>query len=222
MIALDHDKNICTEVRPTRRLVNRFRASVAGSALIEFAFLAPLMLIITFGTFEVGRSIVVHKRFQRAAAMVGDLVAREQQLGTTTTEAKAALDGIVTAAERVMAPYDATQFRVGIMSVRSATNNANNTTVTWSYSPANHQLNVAQCPQTKALPSTGMIETNSHAIIVEAEYQYTPIFTDLITWLVPFNWENRVFRDTVTNAPRNGCVQYGSHACNQTGCPPSS
>ena len=222
MNALDTDNLVRAHRWKMRRVLKRFHTNVAGAALIEFAFLAPLMLIITFGTFEVGRSIVVHKRFQRAAAMVGDLVAREQQLGTNTTEAKAALNGIVTAAERVMAPYDSTAFRVGIMSVRSATNNANNTTVTWSYSPAKHNLSVAQCPQTKALPSTGMIETNSHAIIVEAEYLYTPIFTDLITWLVPFNWENRVFKDTVTNAPRNGCVQYGSHACNQTGCPPAS
>ena len=77
------------------RTFRRFGANTAGVAAIEFAYLAPLLLLATFGTFEVARAVLMHKRFQRVSAMIGDLVAREQQIGTTINEAQAEMAGIL-------------------------------------------------------------------------------------------------------------------------------
>lgn len=73
------------------RLISQFRSLLresSGVAAVEFAFLAPLLMLMTFGTFEITRALIVHKRFQKATAMIGDLVAREQQLGETSADAK--------------------------------------------------------------------------------------------------------------------------------------
>lgn len=90
---------------PRRRHLQSFLDNRNGVAAIEFAFLCPILMLMTFGTFEMTRAVVVHKRFQRATAMVGDLVAREQQLGTTPSNAPDAFDGIMRSIGQVMAPY---------------------------------------------------------------------------------------------------------------------
>ncbi len=92
--------------RQTFAIVRRFFVNTAGVAMIEFAFIAPLLVVMAFGTFEVARSILVHKRFQRATAMVGDLVAREEVLGGNKDESEDQLEGIIKAAEQAMWPYD--------------------------------------------------------------------------------------------------------------------
>ncbi len=63
--------------------VRRFFANSSGVAAVEFAYLAPLLMLMTFGTIEVARALTVHKRFQRATAMVGELIAREESLGAS-------------------------------------------------------------------------------------------------------------------------------------------
>jgi Flp pilus assembly protein TadG len=192
--------------------MRKFIANTAGVAMIEFAFLAPLLVLMALGTFEVGRSIVVHKRFQRAVAMVGDLVAREQFLGTTNTEAQAELAGIVRAAEHVMWPYDAAPLKIAVMQIFAPQANPDSTTVKWTFQ--HNAAPVATCGTLKAMPSSGMIVGNTYAILIEAEYQYAPAIKNII----PFNWTSRPFKDTVANAPRNNCVEYASRACSSA-CP---
>ncbi len=193
--------------RQTFATIRRFFVNTAGVAMIEFAFIAPLLVVMAFGTFEVARSILVHKRFQRATAMVGDLVAREEALGANTTESVNQLKGIVVAAEQAMWPYDTAPLKIGITQIRAAINNAATTTVAWSFS--HNGKAVQACPASKAMPTAGMIVAGGYAIMVEAEYQYTPILENF----APITWSGKPFKDTVTNSPRNNCVEYGGIAC---------
>jgi Flp pilus assembly protein TadG len=48
-----------------------FLLNSSGVAAVEFALLAPLLMLMTFGTFEITRALIAHKRFQRATAIVG-------------------------------------------------------------------------------------------------------------------------------------------------------
>lgn len=193
--------------RQTFALIRRFFVNTAGVAMIEFAFIAPLLVVMAFGTFEVARSILVHKRFQRATAMVGDLVAREEALGASPAESVAQLQGIIKAAEHAMWPYDKAPLKMAITQIRAAIGDAANTTVAWSFS--HNGKAVQSCPSSKSMPSTGMIVAGGYAIMVEAEYQYTPILQNF----APITWSGKPFKDTVTNSPRNNCVEYGGIAC---------
>lgn len=192
--------------------LRRFARQRSGIAAVEFAYLAPLLMLMTFGTFEIARALLVHKRFQRATYMVGDLVAREEQLGTTSAEAKAALDGIMRSAEHALWPYSSTPLQVGILQLRANATNATVTTVEWSY--AYHNKSVTKCPNVKAMPASNMITAGNAAILVESTYSYTPLLTNIIPDVVT----SMTWNDTMTFAPRYGSVFYGQSTQNLV-CP---
>ena len=190
-------------------------SDVSGTAAIEFAYLVPLLMLMTFGTFEMARALMAHKRFQRATAMVGDLVAREEELGTTPSEAVSALDGIMRSVQNTMAPYSATPLKMGVTQLRASSTDATKTTVEWSYSY--NSMSVMSCGQSKSMPATNMVTAGNAAIVVEARYQYTPLLTNIIPGLITqMNWS-----DTMTYTPRYGSVFYGQ-ATQNTKCPPGS
>lgn len=204
--------------QPVRNIISKLRClrrNQSGVAAIEFAMLAPLLMLMTWGTLEISRAVMTYKRFQRVVAMVGDLVAREKQLGTTSTEAKAELAGIMEFAKNVMRPFSTTPLKVAVMSVRSAPNPPNQTTIEWSYSFQGQP--VSACPTPKGMPA-GMITPGNAAIVVEATYVYTPLLANLSAgwggWGAAITWT-----DTITNSPRNSCVDYGGMNCTG-GCPP--
>jgi Flp pilus assembly protein TadG len=219
MAPLKQGKSPSYEMQKTLvSLAQRFKAllrSSDGVAAVEFAYLCPLLMLMTFGTFEMTRAIVTHKRFQKAAAMVGDLVAREQQLGTTPSTATAALDGIMVSAGQVMSPFTSSSLKVGISQLRASTTDATNTTVEWSY--PYQGATVAACGTKKAMPSTNMMTAGNAAIVVEASYTYTPLLLNIIPGVTSImNWT-----DTMAYVPRYGSVYYGQ-ATQNTKCPPGS
>lgn len=171
--------------------IRSFAIATGGVALIEFALIVPILMLMTFGTLEIGRAIVVHKRFQRATAMVGDLVARE----TKVTQQD--LNGIIQAANHVMWPYDTAPLKIAIHSIDIQNNNSPNGTVLWAF--AHNGKSTSACGGQKALPSTGMVTAGNTGIMVESEYLYKPMLKDL----VPGISTERTFTDTVVNAPRD-------------------
>jgi Flp pilus assembly protein TadG len=192
-------------------------SDASGVVAIEFALIAPLLMVMTFGTFEVSRALIVHKRFQRSVAMVGDLVSREEQLGTTYDEAKAQLSLTMAAAVHAMLPYSATPLEIGVYQFRAKSTDATLTRVEWSY--AYHNMPIQNCSltyTTNSLVPAGLLSTGDAAIIINATYQYNPLLTNIIPGLVKqMTWTN-----TMTFSPRYGSVFYGQATQNTT-CPPS-
>lgn len=191
-----------TGLRSLRHRIRTFGAHRSGIAAVEFAYLAPLLMMMTFGTFEVARGLLVHKRFQRATSMVGDLVAREEQLGTTNAKAKQALDGIMNAAQNALWPYSSTPLKLAVRQVRADPVDATKAAlIEWKYSY--HGKGTDCMP--KMMPS-GMITAGNAAILVEADYHYTPLFNSIASGVfTQMNWS-----DTMTFAPRSGSVLYGA------------
>lgn len=54
-----------------------FRHSQDGVAAVEFAFIAPVMIVMLMGVFEAGRAYSMFRSVSHAADMVGDLVTRD-------------------------------------------------------------------------------------------------------------------------------------------------
>lgn len=198
-------------IKPTKRksLLRHFAAATGGVAAIEFAFLAPMLMITAFGTLEVSRAVLAQKRFQRTVAMVADLVAREQTLGANATASVASLQGIVEAADASMWPYTATNLKLGITAIRASGPNGGTQTVAWSYS--HNGQPVTSCGGTKALPQGGMVQENNYAILVEGEYKYTHFGPQVLN----LNWSTP-FKSQMINAPRNACVMYRDALPNST------
>lgn len=184
-----------------------FKDNCAGVAAIEFAYLLPLLIMMTYGVIEASRAVMMHKRFQRSVALIGDLVAREEEIGTTPAAAQQAMDGMMRAAKHVMIPYDDSTLKIGVTAVQAASDNASNTTVAWSYPYNSYPVLPTGSP--KSMPAANMITAGNAAILVEAQYVYQPILSNLVPGFdVQVTWT-----DQIAHAPRGRCPKYGGSVC---------
>jgi Flp pilus assembly protein TadG len=200
------------------QLISRFRFFLrdrAGVAAVEFAFLAPVLMLMTFGSFEITRALMIHQRFQKATAMIGDLVAREQQLGASSSEAVTQLNSIMSAAQHAMAPYSYAPLQMGIYQFRANSTDATKTRIEWSY--AYNKMAIQPCSLTytanKLVPAN-LLSKGDAAIIIDAQYQYAPLLTNLLPNVI----KKMSWTDTITFAPRFGSVFYGQATQNSV-CP---
>ena len=173
-----------------------------GTAAIEFAQLAPVLLLMLLATIEIGRAINVDRHFTSATAMAGDLVAREEYLGTSSSDALANLNGMMQSIGQIMQPYDASLLKLAIVSVRASPTDATDTKVDWTYS-YNGKTVPTKC-QAYTLP-TGLIGKGGSVIVVESSYVYKPLFAGYAPGIPSdITWNDKSF-----HSPRiNSCVDY--------------
>lgn len=200
-------------MRQLRRLTrfakrHAFWRDQAGVAAVEFAFLVPVLMLMTFGTIELTRALIIHKRFQRSAAMVGDLVAREKQLWpetkdsstATTADAKATLAGIMIAAQHAMEPYSTKSLTIKVYQVWANMTKPTQTKIEWSYE-YNFDTTAATttgCGDSKTVDS-GVLVGNGRAIFVEAKYNFKTILKNLL----PGTIGDSSWSDTMVATPRD-------------------
>lgn len=186
-----------------KNLLQKFRRNVAGIAAVEFALIAPLLMLMLFGALEVSRAVMMHKRFQRATAMLGDLVSREKNIGGTAGQGVAVLNGMMLSAAHIMQPFDMATFNITVMQISDVPNGATGPTIEdWNYTSsggAPGTTNITCVP--KAMPADNMITDNNAAIVVESSYTYTPLFASLAP---PGFGANIPWTDTITHSPRKG------------------
>ncbi len=182
----------------SENLLRKFRQNIAGIAAVEFALLAPLLMLMLFGALEVSRAVMMHKRFQRATAMLGDLVSREASIGEAAGEGEAALNGMVLSAAHIMHPFEMATFSVNIFEIRAT---APATTIAeWQYTSTGGNPGSASVTCVpKAMPAAGMVNVGNAAIVVESSYTYTPLFASLAP---PGFGANIPWTDTITHSPR--------------------
>ncbi len=95
-------------------VIQSWRRNSDGVAAIEFAFIAPILMTMFFGVFEMGRAYAAHRRFISATYMIGDQVASQTSLTDT------ALGNIYKLAPTVMGSYasDTASLTVEILPIR--------------------------------------------------------------------------------------------------------
>jgi Flp pilus assembly protein TadG len=180
-----------------RPFLARLKASTDGIAAVEFAYLAPIMLLIFAGAFELSRAIGVDRRFSIITAMTGDLVSREKDVDQSK------LDGMMEAIDHVMKPYDPSTLQIGVISVQVEKDIPK---VKWTYSH-----NQAPVPQKCSTVGTddippGLVANGGSVILVKSKYTYAPFFVNYDEMMKIFegklNWE-----DKSTHTPRDvNCV----------------
>lgn len=193
--------------RPRRAFLSRLRLCETGIAAVEFAYLAPVMILMFMGAFEVSRAISADRRFAMITAMTGDLVAREEFMDDGK------LEGVMQAIDHVMRPYDTSSLKIGVISVQAENNKKK---VKWSYSH-NGETVPAKCAD-YTLPN-GLLSDRGSVIVVTSSYEYAPVLVDYTQIKEIFsgkvNWT-----DKSTHTPRRvSCVgdaidQTCSELCN--------
>ncbi len=91
--------------------LHRFKKNNEGVAAVEFAILAPFMIILFLGMVEVSDLMMAHRRVTIVTSTVADLVAQAEQI--TDDDVADVFD----ASRLIMSPYDSTAIQIRVTSV---------------------------------------------------------------------------------------------------------
>lgn len=104
-------------------LFQRLRSDRRGVSAVEFALIAPLILLFYFGLTEFCQAQMAQKRVNHIAATVGDLIAQNGQLKGSEVES------FLQAGDLIMGPYPVSTLQLRVSSVRR---DGDKYTVVWS------------------------------------------------------------------------------------------
>lgn len=83
-----------------RHLLAGFHKEAKGVAALEFALIAPILLLLFLGTLEISLAIAVDRKISRISSAVADLITQSQTLSSQEIE------DIMDIADNIMFPYD--------------------------------------------------------------------------------------------------------------------
>ncbi len=146
-----------------------------GVAAMEFALLAPLLLLMGFGAFEVTRYLLVEEKSDKVAYIIADVIAQD----TATTLTISELDQTMYAATKIMDPFPFGASGYVIVSSVSRTGSSNPMKVSWQYKGGGTMVRASKVGVvggTAVLPGNLSIADKENVIVVEVYYLYTPLF----------------------------------------------
>lgn len=147
----------------------RFRNSDSGVSAIEFALMAPLMLIMFFGVAEISNYILAARKVANVASSMADLVTQDTVIDDTE------MADIMGVLDVILRPFDPGTAEVRITSV--VADDDGDTTVAWS--DALHTS-----PLAVDLPVTvpdDIVPNNQGVIMTEVSFTYTTLFGMYLT-----------------------------------------
>lgn len=178
-------------------IVRFLRESRAASA-IEFALIAPTLIVTYIATVEIGSALTVYRRTAQVAATAADLTA---QVKTVT---KKDVSDILAAASSILTPYSTSPLSIVVSSV--VANDSNQGKVSWSCASSG----TARGTGTSYTVPKGLTEANSSVIVAEVTYKYSGLL-GLTEFFNPGSYDmRRVFytrprKSTEVAKTDNGC-----------------
>lgn len=117
------------------RLLHRFNRDRRGVSAIEFAFIAPVLILIYFSVAELCQAMLVERKVSHAASAVGDLVTQpcpnaNPNCPAAGTVTPAELTDIYNAASAIVAPFSTSSMEIRVDGIVTDAND--NATVQWS------------------------------------------------------------------------------------------
>lgn len=159
-------------------LVARLIADRRGVSAVEFALLAPVMILIYLGLTEFCQAYMAERRVSHTAAMVADLVA---QSGKTSKED---LGSVAAIGQMLMKPFPAAPLTTRVSSV--TVDDKGLAWVNWSYSSDDQVLKpLSKTDPISDLPP-GLAGDKESLIIGETRYEYRSAFKDFLPELTTF------------------------------------
>lgn len=133
----------------------RLRGNRDGVGAVEFALIAPVLIILYMGSLEISVAMSVNKKLARASSTVADLITQEESVD------KAYLTSMVNVVESVMTPFRSEGVRVKVTGI--AINGAGNATASWSWQDNGSRPysvgSTQTLPADLAIPNTFLVRT---------------------------------------------------------------
>ena len=187
-----HIKNI------VKRL-NTFQKNSEGTAAIEFAFLAPLMLAAYFGTLEVSRLYIAKNKVETVTETISDLVAQ----GKTTT--KQELADIFSIGSKALSFKEDLEYNVVVTAIETQPDNSGTpvSRVIWSESKKGTNKHAVNSIVNDLPP--GLARNFETIIMTELYYEHTALFEYFIKG--PKSFDRRFYSKPryTASIPCNDC-----------------
>lgn len=154
-------------------VLGRFRRARGGVAAIEFALIAPVLLLLYVGGAELARATMAQRRTSLLARTVADLTA----LGDTGSPmARATMDDILAASRLVYSPFDATQAVIRVAAIGIYMQGTTRTVRICSSdgSPGTAKWPVGVAPAGLAIPANYK-RHGMRLVVAQVTMPYTPV-----------------------------------------------
>lgn len=150
----------------------RFRARAflrdrRGVAAVEFAMIAPIMLLFYFGLAEFTQAMMAERKAIRTASAIGDLIAQNAEMTPTGT---GGITDVFSIAETLMKPFPTgTKLKLCVASISADANGTK--TVDWSRNQGDGTCPAAQSKVTNI--SDDLLAANQSIVMSRVIYSYT-------------------------------------------------
>ncbi|MDC7685154.1 pilus assembly protein [Asticcacaulis sp. BYS171W] len=165
-----------------------FSEARGGAAAVEFALIAPILIVLYLGLAELTLGMMASRRTSHLAATVGDLAAQSESL----TDAN--VSDIFDIGTSMLQPFTTTGtvLKIRLSCVKMST--ANKAEVQWS-----DGRNLTKYANNYVLTNitTTQLPQGESLIVTEVEYAYTSPFTQFLPSI-------STFKDTYYHHPRTG------------------
>lgn len=142
--------------------LKRFLRDRQGAAAVEFAFVAPMMILLYYGMAELTQGMMADRRASHVASTIGDLVAQDTQVN------QAEMDDVFNVGKAVIAPFPVGALSMRITSVKADAGGTPK--AIWSKTSG-----VALSPLSGTVTGlpVGLIAANESVIQADVSYVYT-------------------------------------------------
>ena len=157
----------------------RFGRDGRGVAVVEFAILAPIMVLLYVGMVELVQGLMAERRAAHAASAIGDLVAQTDEVTAAEVQQIFAISSVI------MQPFDpdhiqlrVTSVRVdasGVPRVRWSDSNAN-----WSERAVNSTVDIPEVTQSNGTEAD-FLGVGQSTVMAEVIYEYSSPFSEMFS-----------------------------------------
>lgn len=154
-----------------RNKITSFLKDRSGLAAIEFAFIAPIMVVLFFGVLEGSDALSASRRASLAVSTLADLVAQETQVGEDD------LDDLFTGVTEVLASRTPTATFTVVSIIYNDT--TKRVEVDWSYDSTGGAPYSPGSEYT-GLADASLVNNTSSLVVGEVDYEYNSTLTSYI------------------------------------------
>ncbi|MDF1610366.1 pilus assembly protein [Hoeflea sp. YIM 152468] len=140
----------------------KLRGDSSGVGAVEFALIAPVLIVLYMGALEISVAMSVNKKLARASSTVADLVTQEEDVN------KATLKSMVNVAESVMMPFRTDGMKVKITGIAVDSTGVGKANWSWQQDETRPYSvgSIQSLPKELAVPNTFLVRTE-----VELDYE---------------------------------------------------
>ncbi|MCR5877720.1 TadE/TadG family type IV pilus assembly protein [Phenylobacterium sp. J367] len=151
------------------KTLGRFRSDERGLAALEFAIIAPFMVMLYMGLAELTLAMMAERRASHAASVVGDLVTQSSQMNTAT------ITDIFNVGDAVLRPFPTATLKMRVTSVKADA--AAVPKVVWSRGDGMTALGAATTAS--AVPANLLLAGDS-VVMTEVSYTWTSPLQEVV------------------------------------------